>query len=465
MRHSHTSASRHHRTSVLVVSALSVLALVASACSSNDTATVESTTTTEPAPALDNSLCGTGQPATGEAIKVGLLNQNDDSAGSFSELTAATNAAVACVNETGGISGSPIELVACSPVAGQGGSECADDFIDAEVAVVLGGVAFDSAGVYEPLAEEGIFVLGQLPLAPGDESAPNAAVLASGGYGQLAAIAAYITDLTPAPSVRILQGPDPGNASVGALATAEFTIRQVTDVESVTVELGEIAQRDEPDEDTDESSTTTTVVGTTTASPTTDVPLSLSDAFDGLAVEDPDAIVVVLPESQCGLVLDAAAEAEVRAESLYFLAGCFDQRVLADRKEAAAEAVFALDYLPSGFADPEVAFFEAQLQARAPDAPTSIFAQQGFSNVLTLVALLREIDGAPTPEAIETRLREGGPLQVFMGDEANCDQAQPFNVDLPYVAFCRASVRLVRFATDATLVDIQEGWVTALGDV
>ena len=89
----------------------------------------------------------------GEALRIGFVNQEDGDS-TFPHLREGAEAARRHINETGGINGRPLEFVACttngSPEASQA---CANEMIEAGVAVVSGGIDFGS-GQAIPILEQ-----------------------------------------------------------------------------------------------------------------------------------------------------------------------------------------------------------------------------------------------------------------------------------------------------------------------
>lgn len=104
--------------------------------------------------------------ATGEPIELGMINQENTAAGSFPELSGADQAGIAFINEQlGGVDGRPIELEVCNTkFSPEGSTACAQQFSEAGVPAVLGGIDVFGNAV-DTLEANGIPYVGGIPVS------------------------------------------------------------------------------------------------------------------------------------------------------------------------------------------------------------------------------------------------------------------------------------------------------------
>lgn len=102
---------------------------------------------------------GKAGKATGDAIKIGYVNQED----LFPEASIGINAAVKYVNEElGGAGGRPLEVSLCKVTAEEDGAKCGTQFLnDAAVSFVMTGTLFlGGKGLYDTLAGKKPVIIG-----------------------------------------------------------------------------------------------------------------------------------------------------------------------------------------------------------------------------------------------------------------------------------------------------------------
>jgi branched-chain amino acid transport system substrate-binding protein len=132
--------------------ALIALTAAATACSSSSSSDGSSSGST-PSSTADLALLGPVKQATGEPLKVGYIYSGQTQAiDTRPELTMA-KATVKYVNEhLGGVSGRPLELVACADsLSPAGASDCANEMITKKVPVVLSAQPSQPAAVMKLL--------------------------------------------------------------------------------------------------------------------------------------------------------------------------------------------------------------------------------------------------------------------------------------------------------------------------
>ena len=144
--------------------AVTALVIVASSCSEDRGDTAEPTSSTTPAAtaacaddlvacagrsSLGDVVAETASAADGEPIVLGMINQENTPVGSYPELSSATRAAIEFVNaELGGVNGRPLELEVCNTeFSPEGSTSCAQQFVQAGVPAVLGGIDVFGTGI------------------------------------------------------------------------------------------------------------------------------------------------------------------------------------------------------------------------------------------------------------------------------------------------------------------------------
>lgn len=131
--------------------------------------------------------------AGADAIVVGMINQENSPAGSFPEVRAAAQAAVAFVNaELGGVAGRPIALLTCaSDFAPETSQRCAQDLISRGALAFAGGIDIGSTGSIPVLEQNGVALVGGIPTNLTEMRSPVAFFFSGGGPGAIAGLTAY----------------------------------------------------------------------------------------------------------------------------------------------------------------------------------------------------------------------------------------------------------------------------------
>jgi branched-chain amino acid transport system substrate-binding protein len=227
------------KRSARVLAGLSVLAIVAASCSSDDdsssdtaapdgteaavedttadtapadtepadTAPADTTDTTEADGGADGGFIALGPP-TGEPMIVGMVNTEGSPGLDFPEISATAQAAVDFLNEHGGMGGRPIQLEICkadgSPEASQA---CAQELAGKDVELVMLGL--DLFPGYDTFTASSIPVTGVLPILPGDYTA-NALFLGGGNTTTTAAMAAFAQENFGATTAGIVSADNAG---------------------------------------------------------------------------------------------------------------------------------------------------------------------------------------------------------------------------------------------------------------
>jgi branched-chain amino acid transport system substrate-binding protein len=155
-------------------------------------------------------------PATGEPMRVGLVNTEGVPGLDFPDIRENIQATVAYLNQHGGFGGRPVELATCAAKGSPETSQaCAQEIIGSNPELVLLGL--DLFPGYPTFGAKELPVIGLLPILPGDYTAD--ALFTTGGNATLAAgMAAVANERFEATSIGIISADAPGsNATEAAL--------------------------------------------------------------------------------------------------------------------------------------------------------------------------------------------------------------------------------------------------------
>lgn len=145
--------------------------------------------------------------ATGEPIKIGMINQDTGAVGAFPELTEAAEAAVAFVNaELGGIDGRPLELITCDTgFSPEGSTACAQRLVSEGVVAVTGGIDVWGTSI-SVLESNAVPYIGGIPVSDPEMSSPISFLFSGGVPGAFTAFASYAIEDLGAESIAIMYG-------------------------------------------------------------------------------------------------------------------------------------------------------------------------------------------------------------------------------------------------------------------
>jgi branched-chain amino acid transport system substrate-binding protein len=172
---------------------VAVISLLAAACGGSD----DDDSAGDDGPDVDPAeVLGAEQPAEGEPLLVGWVDDGTTDVIDHAPQKAAAEASVEYVNTyLGGIAGRPIELDICSTdQTPSGAADCVTPFVDNGVAAVLNGATGQSASLFPPLAEAGIPVITP---GTGDQDSlftPGIYILANGPVALLSGPAKLAAD-------------------------------------------------------------------------------------------------------------------------------------------------------------------------------------------------------------------------------------------------------------------------------
>lgn len=324
-------------------------------------------------------------------IRLGMINQEDTPLGSYPQLRAAVEAAVAWVNaELGGVDGHPVELHTCITHFDAGQSRaCAEQLRDAGVVAFVGGVDVTSTGSLPVIERSDLVTVGGIPADLGDQRSPNVFSFSGGDAGAVAGFMAHA-------------------ARHGATRVALFYGQEVESFRVAAAEYG-------------------AAVGRSLGVQVDVVPYSIftTDFAPVLAPEaaaGADAVMVLAATTACVPVMQATAALRPRVP-LYLTGACAADEIDAAAGPAADGVVFNAEGPVDG-TDVDASLY-ADVVARYAREPAGGAGTVGFRGFMNLYALLREV-GADriTSTAIADRARSATHHRSFWGHPYTCDGRQ-----------------------------------------
>ena len=142
---------------------------------------------------VGSQVLGTRNQAKGAPIRVGFVNEEGGSALDYTPLRKTADAAVSYINGyLGGVGGRPIELMHCADKSSPaGGTDCANQMVEAKVAAVLVAVTGQGSSMVPILAAAHIPYVSYQGLSLEELTNPAAFSLAGGLPSALAGIAKF----------------------------------------------------------------------------------------------------------------------------------------------------------------------------------------------------------------------------------------------------------------------------------
>lgn len=165
---------------------LTGLLVLLTSCSNSDSDTAQSADTPDQ-PASSASA------ATGDPLKIGVVNQEGGATGDFISARLAMEAAVEYINqEAGGISGRPLEVMYCTADGTPERSQaCANEMVSGGVVSVTFGQDLGASAAMPIYEDAGIPVVGGAPVSPAELTSESAFFFSGAAPTQLAAMADY----------------------------------------------------------------------------------------------------------------------------------------------------------------------------------------------------------------------------------------------------------------------------------
>lgn len=391
--------SRRWKATAALIAALSI---TAAACSS------DSKTTTSSSSGGSAASSGTAVAADPSLpkLKIGFINQEAGSAGTYPETKASAQAAVDHINkELGGVDKHEITLDTCATDGTVASSQkCAQQMVDDKVLFVTGGLDNNSQAWYPVLEPAGIPVIGGVPVAGADFNSTDAYYFIGGGATSYPGLAAYVLKQLPnAKKIGILANDTPGAAAALPLA------RKPLEAKGITV--------------TDVK-----------------VPSSQTDWLAPFAsVADNDAVLVLVGSANC-ISLAKARLSQQSDVPMVSVSACYSKATV---DGAGADALNGW-FVNQNFDDPsgdsaDAKTFQAAMKTYAgADANLSGFAPVAFADVMTFYAnILKPLgyDGSTT-EKILAKVKDAAGGKVFMAKDYKCGAT-----DSPYKAICNYNLQ------------------------
>ena len=415
----------------------SVVTTVAPTTTTTTVAPTTTTTTTSAAPVGDpNTVVGRmgggewfmghlpiqarGANPDLEPVRVGLLNQENSPAGSFPEARAAVEAAVRWVNEElGGVNGRPVELEVCvTDFTVERSQACAQQMVMADVVAVTTGIDVGSTGSMPIFEQNGIPVVGGIPVNMAEMVSPLAFYFSGSIAGAYAGFIGHAIEYLGASRI--------------VLAHGEF--------ESFTVSAR------------DYGAALAEALGLEVEL----IPFPLF-TFDFLPVLtkaaefEPDAVIVAAADLSCAPIMQTMVDLGIEAQ-LYLVGACAAEEILEVAGSAADLVLFNSEGPLEATFEGEVYEEVVDQYATEPAGGVGTVSMRGFLN---LYALLIELGpNAGNREALLGLIRSAVERPSFWGHPYTCDGQQI--PGLP--ALCAPQQTLFSIVGDE-LVPAHDGWI------
>jgi branched-chain amino acid transport system substrate-binding protein len=361
--------------------------------------------------------------ASGEPIRLGMINQENTPLGSYPELSSATRAAIEFVNtELGGVNGRPIELEVCNTeFSPEGSTACAQQFVQDGMPAVLGGIDVFGTGI-DTLAENDIPFVGGIPVSTQSVANVNSFQWSGGTFGATVAFAHHAATELAADSVAIVYpefGPISDSADYGRITLENAGVADVVMVPY-------------PITATDLSS-----------------PIQAADSAD------PDAVIMLAADMGCKGAFDGFATVGVEAQ-LYLVGACAAPKILDEAGPDKTEGtIFNVEGSLSRDTDNiDFSLYQAVAERYGDGFDPIGAGTVTFRSFMNLYRVLAGLDDdAVTPAGITAALKAQDGAPSFMGHPSTCDREQL--AGLP--ALCSPQQILARL-TDGELIQIGD-WI------
>ncbi|MEC9210215.1 MAG: ABC transporter substrate-binding protein [Actinomycetota bacterium] len=299
------------------------------------------------------------------AVRIGLMNQENDPIGSFPEIRFGIEGAVNYINaELGGINGHPVELVTCLQNSVPAAQECAQELATSDLVSVINGVniwtvAFDFYGTMGDTP-----VIGGLPLFAGDYNQPNARYFNGGSVQVYSAAARFVAEDLGVDKVAVLVNQNPA-----ATAALDSGLAPIFDAYGIEYEA-------------------------------IDVPIPLTDAIPPVSqanAANADLVMLLAAGNECVPVIRAASQLGIPAESMFYSATCDTEDIYAE----VGELMVGSYIHKGGYTDREVWApaevwdefdrTDGLLEKYSPEATDASFTGLGWATMLDIYDLYSEI--------------------------------------------------------------------------
>lgn len=349
------------------------------------------------------------EPASGEPIRIGMINQEDTPLGSFPELRLGAQAAVEWINaELGGVGGRPIELMPCiTHFNVEQSKSCAQDLVQADVVAILGGIDVTSNGSIPVLEQNGVPYVGGIPVNLSDMQSPISFQFSGGTAGAFAAFAYHAATELEAEKVAVAYG-DYESIKVSAIDYGVEILEKLGVDEVVEIPFPIL---------------------------TTDFLPVLTKAAEG----EPDAIFLGAADTACAPAMKTAFDIGIEAQ-MYLVGSCLAPGI-AD--EIGVEAVEGKLFNVESALVPQVdndLYMSAVARYGDPQLPAASAATVSFRGMMNLWMMLDEVGPDVTRSSLLDHVRSTVDHPSFSGHPFTCDGKQV--PDLP--SLCSPQQMLAR---------------------
>ena len=398
------TTQRTRRTALRSVAIAGAIAATAASCGSDSTSSSNATTpaATTGASATTAAAVTTAAPATsaaaadnsraGETIKIGYAN-NEGPSFSLPEFRIGGEVAIDYINANGGINGAKIEIVDCIDDGSPEGSvNCANKFVDANVAMYYAGIDIGADAALPILAGAGIPYVSSHTWGPLQRTE-------DGSFALHAPAGAYSA------------GPMQAFADFGLKKVTAFSSDTPTGhdfIDNVATPLGKKLGL--------------TVSGVFTNSATPDWNAAIQSAI----ANDAEGVWGQLQESDCIGLVNAARAASFEGK---IIAGSCSQFITELGKDSVGVYTQADQWIPDTVADapPEVqAQMKIYTDAMTAAGHTDIintFAESAFAVWMELRTILEGIEGPIDGKAVMNALSNAKDSPGFLGPNLHCGTA------------------------------------------
>ncbi|WP_018501839.1 ABC transporter substrate-binding protein [Parafrankia discariae] len=333
-----------------------------------------------------------GKAASGDPVKIGLLNTEGGPALSDPEIGDAAVAAAEYANaHLGGIAGHPIEIDRCGILEDVASSvKCANQMVEDKVAAVVVTTTGFGESIVPIITKAGIPYVSVAGASSGEFTSKNAFMWTGGFAATLSAMATYSAEQgykKVAAFVTDVPAATGGAAKIGVpafkAAGVEFTVVPVTP-------------------------------GTADATP---------QVTSGLAGK-PDAAILIFNSTGCTTALQALSVVNPTIPKLG-ITGCLDPATVDAVGDAIEGAkIFGVSSVETD--DPEAQLYRTVMAKYAPKASISGYTPVGYQGMLGLIRATADLTGSVTSGSILAALAQAKdvPLPAGTGITFTCDGKQ-----------------------------------------
>lgn len=329
--------------------------------------------------------------ATGDPIRLGMINQENTPAGSYPELSQAVMAATKFINgEMGGVNGRPIEVEVCNTqFSAEGSTQCGQRFVEDKVPAVLGGIdVFGNA--IDTLNENGIPFIGGIPVSTQSVKSPNSFQWSGGSWGATVAFSWFAAEKLDAKKVAIVYG-DFGSITHSAEVG-----------QSVLQDLGAQVQ----------------------LVPFPIMATDISSALNAAAAFKPDAMFVLASDAGCKAGFDGVASLGIDA-AMFYVGACAVPAIVAEAgPEKTNGAYFNVEEQITTPADPDGDLYNGVVEKYGDGLDPIGAGTVTFHAMMNLVLVLNELGTEITPKTITAALKAKVDAPSFGGHDYTCDGEQ-----------------------------------------